>query len=86
MKQMQQSFKIDYWWECCQEIEIPKAHEVPLIKDAEERIFSEIKKGYIGGELHTNVRYGTDIVPEEDENDGLEYSGWWSKTKLEETD
>ena len=39
-----------------------------------------IQEGYTSGELFTSVRYGKDIVPEEDEDDGLEYSGWWSLT------
>lgn len=34
-----------------------------------------LKEGYYSGEY---VRFGKDEVPEEDENDGLSYSGWWS--------
>jgi hypothetical protein len=37
-----------------------------------------IKEGYSSGELCTSVRYGKDEVPEEDEEEGLSYSGWWS--------
>ncbi|MFW6246912.1 MAG: hypothetical protein ACOC22_01915 [bacterium] len=36
-----------------------------------------ISQGYYEGELFTTVRYGKDIVPEEDEDGGLSYSGWW---------
>jgi hypothetical protein len=40
--------------------------------------FEMLKEGYYSGELSTYVRVGRDEVPEEDENDGLSYSGWWS--------
>ncbi len=55
-----------------------KKHEEALKEDAKSRIFKMIKEGYYQGELNTSVRYGKDIVPEEDEDDGLTYSGWWS--------
>ena len=69
---------INYNWKCDQGIEIPKRHEEALKEDAESRIFEMIKEGNYQGELNTSVRYGKDIVSEEDENDGLTYSGWWS--------
>ena len=40
-----------------------------------------IKENYNQGELSTSVRFGKDEVPEEDEEEGLNYSGWWSITK-----
>ena len=74
---MNMSIEIDYAWECDQEVEIPKKHEEALKEDAESRIFEMIKEGYTSGELFTSVRFGKDIVPEEDEEDGLTYSGSW---------
>lgn len=70
--------EINYKWSCDQEIDIPKKHEEALREDAERRIFHMIKYGYHQGELITCVRYGKDVVPEEDEYEGLTYSGWWS--------
>ena len=73
--------KISYNWDCDQKIEIPEIHKEALIEDAQSRIFEMISQGYNQGELNTSVRYGKDVVPEEDEEDGLTYSGWWSITK-----
>lgn len=78
---MKLEMTLEYYWECDQSIEIPHKHEEALKEDAEERILKMIKEGYSSGELITTVRYGKDIVPEEDENEGLSYSGWWSYTR-----
>lgn len=75
---MEYKIGIDYHWTCDEGIEIPKGHNEALKEDAESRIFEMIKEGYYQGELSTSVRYGKDVVPEEDEEDGLTYSGWWS--------
>lgn len=79
MTRYEVKFKIEYHWTCDGGFEIPEAHKEPLQDDAETRIFEMIKEGYHQGELCTSVRYGKDIVPEEDEDDGLQYSGWWYK-------
>lgn len=70
--------KINYYWECEQVEIIPEKHKEALKEDAVNRIAEMVKEGFSEGELHTTVRYGKDIVPEEDEDDGLTYSGWWS--------
>lgn len=70
--------EISYHWTCDQGIEIPEAHKEALREDADDIIFEMLKEGYYSGELSTYVRVGRDEVPEEDENDGLSYSGWWS--------
>lgn len=75
---MEEKIIIDYYWKCDTGIEIPEKHKEALKEDAESRIFEMIKEGYYQGELITSVRYGKDIVPEEDEENGLSYSGWWS--------
>lgn len=68
---------IDYYWVCDQGIEIPEGHKEALKEDALSRINEMIKEGYIQGELNTSVRCGKDVVPEENEDEGLTYSGWW---------
>jgi hypothetical protein len=78
---MEGEIKINYNWKCDAGIEIPEKHKEALKEDAESRIFEMIKEGYYQGELNTSVRYGKDIVEEEDEEDGLNYSGWWSVQK-----
>ena len=75
---MEGKMEINYNWKCDQLIYIPQKHEEALKEDAESRIFEMIKEGYYQGELNTSVRRGKDIVPEEDEDEGLTYSGWWS--------
>ena len=74
---MRRKITIDYHWTCDDVGDIPKKHLEALEEDAEERISEMLKEGYLMGELHTYVRYGKDIVPEENEDDGLSYSGWW---------
>ncbi len=75
---MKTTVSIDYNWDCDQGIEIPEQHKEALKEDAESRIFEMIKEGYFSGVLFTSVRYGKDVVPEEDEEGGLTYSGSWS--------
>ena len=77
---MRQKLEIEYHWNCDSSIDIPQQHREALEENAKKRIFEMIQEGYTSGELFTSVRYGKDIVPEEDEDDGLEYSGWWSLT------
>lgn len=77
-KRLESNLLINYWWKCDKGIDIPETHKEALKEDAESRVFEMLKKGYFQGELCTSVRYGKDIVPEEDEDEGLEYSGWWS--------
>lgn len=74
---MEMEIKISYHWECDTNIEIPDKHKEALKEDAVNRIFEMIKEGYYSGELYTSVRYGKDVVIEEDEEDGLTYSGYW---------
>lgn len=75
--------EIEYYWKCDQGIPIPELHKIPLSEDAESRISEMRKKGYYQGELNTSVRFGQDKVPEEDKDDGLTYSGWWSYVNKE---
>jgi len=75
---MNVELKISYNWECDTGINIPTGHEEALKEDAMSRIFEMLKQGYASGELCTSIRYGKYLVPEEDEYDGLSYSGYWS--------
>lgn len=74
---MENQIIINYNWICDEGIEIPEKHKEALKEDAENRIFEMIKEGYLEGELSTLVRFGKDIVSEENEEDGLTYSGYW---------
>jgi len=77
-EKMKKEMTIKYYWEREDNLEIPDAHKGALEEDAEARIFFMVKEGFWCGELRTTVRYGKDIVPEEDEDNGVEYSGeWW---------
>lgn len=78
MDGMEFKLNIDYYWKSDDGIDIPAAHLDALTEDAYSRIFEMVKSGCHQGELNTYVRLGKDIVPEEDEQDGLSYSGWWS--------
>lgn len=74
---MEVSKTIKYHWTCDDIEKIPEKHKEALTEDAEERIFKMIKEGYNQGELNTSVRFGKEVVPEEDKEEGLNYSGWW---------
>ena len=74
---MKATMKIEYHWSCDKGIEIPEKHLEALKEDAEERIFAMIGQGYRSGDLNTTVRFGKDVVPEEDEEEGLYYKGCW---------
>jgi hypothetical protein len=78
---MEFKIEINYTWDCDEDIEIPSKHLETLEENALSRIFEMIQEGYYSGELFTTVRFGKDIVPEENEDDGLSYSGWWSIKK-----
>ena len=75
---MKKRIEIEYNWSRVDDGEIPTKHNEALEEDAETRIFDQIKEGYREGELCTSVRFGSDIVPEEDEDEGLEYTGYWN--------
>ena len=81
---MEFKLEISYNWKCDQGIEIPEKHKEALKEDAMERIFQMVKEDYLSRELSTTVRYGKDVVPEEDEANGLSYSGWWDVKEEEE--
>jgi len=77
---MNKQLIINYKWTCDQGIETPAMHNDDLIQDAQERIFDQISNGMREGQLFTSIRFGQDIVPEEDADDGLTYSGYWDVT------
>lgn len=74
---MEETIEIVYHWKADDYIAIPEQHKEVLREDALERIYQQIQEGNVQGELNTSVRFGQDIVPEEDEDDGINYSGWW---------
>lgn len=69
---------ISYHWEAVSGIPTPEKHEEALMAEAKQRIFEMLKEGYSSGELCATVRLGQDVVPEEDTEEGIEYTGWWS--------
>ena len=75
---MERTMKITYNWKCDQGIEIPKGHIDELEEFAQYSIFDMIIKGFHEGELSTSIRFGKDVVEEED---GLTYSGTWKLSK-----
>ena len=70
---MKRKVTIDYHWDRddCQTI-VPK-HIEALEESAMERIIDQMKQGNTSGELSDTVR-----MSDEDGEDGIEYSGWWS--------
>ena len=74
---MEVSFKIEYNWSCDEHDEIPTKYHEALTEDAEARIFEQVSEGYVSGELFSNIR-----IDDEDGEDGIEFSGWWSRTPL----
>jgi len=78
---MERTMKISYNWKCDQGIEIPNGHIDALEEDAQDRIFDLIIEGYFEGELSTSIRFGKDVVEQEDEEEGLSYSGYWKLSK-----
>lgn len=80
-ERFKQTYTISFFLTCDSESCIPKKHEEALEEDAKERIFSQIAEGNYSGEIVTSVRFGKDEVEEEDEEEGLSYSGWWSLVK-----
>lgn len=69
---------INYKWECDSAIQIPDEHLDDLKEDALSRILEMTIEGCRSGELHTTIRLGKDVVPQEDPDEGLTYSGWWT--------
>ena len=52
---------------------ISTKHQEALEETAMNRIIEMMKEGYTSGELFDNVSFG-----DEDGEDGIEYSGYWS--------
>lgn len=62
------------WWRSDDRCKPPaSAHEQRLREAAEERIFSQLQEGYIGGQLIAELN-GEDGR----EDDEIGYEGWWS--------
>ena len=80
MNVFRRKITIEYHWTPDDIKIIPQKHLEALEQDAMERIFQMIKEDYTSGELNTSVRFGKDKVEEEDEDEGLSYSGSWSLT------
>ncbi|MDB4590943.1 DUF4116 domain-containing protein [Flavobacteriaceae bacterium] len=75
---MKLEIKIKYWWACNEQVDIPLQHYEALSEDAQARIYGQTSEGMSEGELVTSVRFGKDVVPEETEDEGLSYRGYWT--------
>lgn len=66
------------WWQAeDRSAEIKTDHKEALEEAAFERIGSMMDQGFLGGELHDNIRMG-----DEDPEDGIAYAGYWKVEKL----
>lgn len=75
---MKKQVEITYeWWRNDVLDYIPELHREELEKHALDRINSQMKEGFTCGELNESIRFGREVVPEEDE-EGIEYRGSWS--------
>lgn len=69
---MKRKVTIEYEWSDGTEANsIPRHHLLQLQSDAEDFIEQMRSKGYISGELHTEIR-------DNSETDPVSYHGWWS--------
>ena len=79
MQQIERSKTITYtyrWWRDG-ENEIKPEHIEALEERADERIAEMMGKGYTSGELYDNIH-----MTDDDPEDGVEYSGWWDVSTL----
>ena len=71
MLQIKREKTISYrWWRSDGE-DVDPAHVEALVESADDRIAQMMKEGFVSGELCDN------ICSETDNEDGVEYSGWW---------
>ena len=74
---MKRVVTIEYNWamDSDSKAEIKSNHQEALEETAIERVVKMTVDGYTSGELHDNIR-----MDDEDPEDGIAYSGWWSIT------
>jgi hypothetical protein len=72
---MKREVKISYEWSNDDDSEIKSNHQEALEESAMKRIIEMMEEGYTSGELNDTVR-----MDDEDGEEGIEYSGWWSIT------
>lgn len=72
---------ISYRWWNSDKTEIKPEHVQALEESAENRIFEMIQDGWGSGELNDNIH-----MTDDDPEDGVDYSGWWSIKTVEPED
>jgi hypothetical protein len=61
------------WWEVnTKNGEINPEHQEALEETAKEHIFTQIKEGFVSGELFDNIH-----MTDDDPEDGISYQGTW---------
>ena len=75
-----QKFELEWYMRASDNKEIKPSHLEALKESAMERIYECLKKGYVSGELIDNI-----CMNDEDDADGVEYSGWWTLKTLDST-
>jgi len=66
---MKRRIEIQYeWWDAGENKHPDHDHQDDLTDAAEERIYSQMKEGYMSGELNATI---------EDEGKEYSYRGWW---------
>lgn len=71
---MKRELTISYNWSRDDGKEIKPDHVEALEESAMNRIQDMMGEGYTSGELSDN------IIMDDDDGDGIEYSGWWGLT------
>ena len=72
---MKREIIISYNWSADDNRIIKFDHQEALEESAMNRIIEMMKEGYTSGELIDNIS-----MDDEDGEDGVDYSGWWSVT------
>lgn len=75
-----QKFELEWYMSAFDDREIKQSHLDALNESAMERITECLKEGYVSGELIDNI-----CMDDEDGEDGVEYSGWWTLKTLDST-
>ena len=70
-------FELEWYMSAFDNRENKQSHLDALNESAMERITECLKEGYVSGELIDNIYM--------DDEDGVEYSGWWTLKTLDST-
>lgn len=77
MKSFSKHININFVWTRADGLDIRPEHQEGLEESALERIKNMTSNGFTSGELSDNVR-----IDQKDDEDGIEYKGWWAAESL----